>query len=108
MSKDRLHLRPIDRQCLLSLINQHLPDIEVWAYGSRVKGRSHEGSDLDLVLRKQNLTNIEPDRLAAFKEARQESAIPFLVEAKDWATLPASFLAEIEKDYEVLITQTQA
>ncbi len=44
---DRLHLQPKHREALL---REHLPDVEVWAYGSRVNGRSHDGSDLDLVL----------------------------------------------------------
>jgi predicted nucleotidyltransferase len=33
----------------------HLPDAEVLAYGSRVSGTAHDGSDLDLAVR--NLHN---------------------------------------------------
>jgi len=31
-----LHLRPQDRERLLAFLEIHLPDVEVWAYGSRV------------------------------------------------------------------------
>ena len=48
---ERLHLLPRHRERLEALLCEHLPDVEVWAYGSRVNGQSHDGSDLDLVLR---------------------------------------------------------
>ena len=43
-----LHLSPRHREEIEALLREHLPGVEVWAYGSRVTGRSHEGSDLDL------------------------------------------------------------
>lgn len=36
---------------LQTLLAQYVPQAEVWAYGSRVTGGAHEGSDLDVVLR---------------------------------------------------------
>ena len=48
---ERLHLSPKHRAVLEALLREHMPGVEVWAYGSRVDGRSHDGSDLDLVLR---------------------------------------------------------
>ena len=99
---DRLHLLPKHRQVLLALLRQHLPDVEVWAYGSRVNGRSHDGSDLDLVLRGPNLKEIPIGHLGDLEEAIRESNIPFLVEARDWARLPERFHREIERDHVVL------
>ncbi len=81
------------------LIRQYLSDIEVCAYGSRINGRSHDGSDLDLVLRSPDLTVIDSTKLYAFKENLQESTIPFLIEARDWAVLPESFHREIERNH---------
>lgn len=100
---ERLHLSPRHRQQIEALLRQHLPGVEVWAYGSRVSGRSHEGSDLDLVLRSSGLTKIDLSRLADFEEALQDSTIPFLVEARDWARLPQSFHREIEREHVVLV-----
>ena len=102
---ERLHLSLRHRQQIEALLRRHLPGVEVWAYGSRVSGRSHEGSDLDLVLRGFGLTKIEPSRLADFEEALRDSTIPFLVEARDWARLPQSFHREIERDHVVLVRE---
>ena len=103
---DRLHLKPKHRQVLEALLREHLPDVEVWAYGSRVSGHSHDGSDLDLVLRGPGLKEIPIGQLGDFEEAVRESSIPFLVEARDWARLPERFHREIERDHVVLMTRT--
>ena len=100
---ERLHLSERHRRALEALLREHLPGVEVWAYGSRVNGRSHDGSDLDLVLRGPGLEEIPTERLAAFKEAVRESTIPFLVEARDWVRLPERFHREIEREYVALL-----
>jgi len=100
---DRLHLLPRHRKILESLLREHLPGVEVWAYGSRVNGRSHDGSDLDLVLRGPDLQEIPLGQLGDFEEAVRESTIPFLVEARDWSRLPKRFYPEIERGYVVLV-----
>ena len=104
---DRLHLRPRHRRLLEGLLREHLPDVEVWAYGSRVNGRSHDGSDLDLVLRGPGLEEVPLDCLKDFEDAVRESMIPFLVEARDWATLPKRFHGEIERRYVVVRRDNQ-
>ncbi len=103
MLAERLHLAPGHRGMLEGLLHEHLPDVEVWAYGSRVSGRSHDGSDLDLVLRAPGLRRIEGARLAGFREALRQSNLPFLVEARDWARLPPRFHREIEREHVVLV-----
>ncbi len=102
---DRLHLATRHWRLLESLLRAHLPDVEVWAYGSRVSGRSHDGSDLDLVLRGPGLNEIPADRLLSFTDAVCNSSIPFLVEARDWARLPEHFQREIERDCVVVVPQ---
>ena len=99
---DRLHLSRHHRSILEGLLQEHLPDVEAWAYGSRGDGRSHDGCDLDLALRAPGLTKIPAGQLADFKDAIRESTIPFLVEARDWARLPEGFQREIERDHCVL------
>jgi predicted nucleotidyltransferase len=44
-------LRNKDRERLIAIFETSPVPIEVWAYGSRVNGSAHEGSDLDLVIR---------------------------------------------------------
>ena len=104
---DRLHLLPRHREMLVALLREHLPGIEVWAYGSRVNGQSHDGSDLDLVLRSPDLQKIPIGQVADFQEALRESNIPFLVEARDWARLPKGFHPEIEREYVVLVEKEE-
>ncbi len=101
MTTDRLDLPSRYRQELEALLSEHVPDVEVWAYGSRVNGRSHEGSDLDLVLRSQTLEPLGNDHFDLL-EALERSNIPILVQVHDWARLPSSFHQEIERDYVVV------
>ncbi|MXY93504.1 MAG: nucleotidyltransferase domain-containing protein [Caldilineaceae bacterium SB0670_bin_27] len=99
----RLHLRLRHRRMLENILRAHLPDVEVWAYGSRISGASHDGSDLDLVLRSPELNQIPVSKLADLDKALRESTIPFLIEARDWARLPENFHCEIIRDHVVLL-----
>ena len=99
-------LRDKDRQTLLNLFAAATVPIEVWAYGSRVKGTAHEGSDLDLVVRGGNLEKLPLDIFMQLKERITESNIPIVVELFDWARLPQSFLRNIEAEHEVLYSNT--
>ncbi|MEI7795357.1 MAG: nucleotidyltransferase domain-containing protein [Methylococcaceae bacterium] len=102
MTESKLYLRDKDKQRLLKLLVDYLPNVTAWAYGSRVKGEAHEASDLDLVLRSTDLGRIPIDALEDFLQALNDSNIPILVEARDWARLPVSFHEEILKNYVVL------
>lgn len=98
---DRLDLPLRYREMLDALLQKYVPSAEVWAYGSRINGRCHEGSDLDLVIRSSTLEPLdyEYDELL---EALEQSSLPILVQAHDWARLPESFHREIERDYVVV------
>lgn len=95
-------LRDKDKAKLLQIFSSVDLPIEVWAYGSRVSGTAHTGSDLDLVIRRQRLQKTPMDVLLALKEKIQESNIPIVVELFDWARLPESFHQCIEAEHEVL------
>ena len=99
---ERLHLLPRHREQLNRLLKCYLPNVEVWAYGSRVNGKSHDASDLDLVLRAAEMQEIPLTVLTDFRKALQESSIPFLVEFQDWGRIPEDFHREIERNYVVL------
>ena len=103
-----LHLPLRHRKEIVALLNKYLPGVEVWVYGSRVNGRSHDGSDLDLVLRGPKLAEIDTSRIADFIEALQDSTIPFLVEARDWARLPESFHHEVEREHVALVGEGES
>ena len=98
---DRLDLPLRYRRELEALLREHVLDAEVWAYGSRITGESHPASDLDLVLRSPT---VEPlgGGFSDLLEALEDSNIPILLQAHDWARLPESFHREIERDYVVV------
>ena len=98
----RLNLAPQHLARLQILLAQYVPDAEVWAYGSRVNGGAHEGSDLDLVLRNPTHLAHNLEGWLELKEALQNSTLPILVEVHLWAHLPTSFRPNIEAGYVVL------
>lgn len=99
-----LALRPQHLAMLRALLQRHLPQAEVWAYGSRVIGNGHDASDLDLVVRQPNDLKQETPELGETQEAMSESNLPIRVEIVDWARIPASFHREIEQAYVVVQT----
>ena len=61
----------------LDLANTHLPGVEIWAYGSRVRGNPRRYSDLYLVA----FTNPGQRPLADnLREALEESDLPIRVD----------------------------
>ena len=97
-------LREKDKQALIDIFNQTKLNIEVWAYGSRVNGTAHNGSDLDLVIRTKDLTQLDIDAYLKIKDTIQKSNIPILIDIFDWARLPQSFHNNILQNYEVLFS----
>ncbi len=98
----KLDLRPQHLAMLRALLQQHLPQAEVWAYGSRVNGNGHDASDLDLVVRQPADLKQETPALWEAKEALVESNLPIRMDVVDWAYIPDSFHREIERAYVVV------
>lgn len=84
------------------LLAVHAPEAEVWAYGSRVNGRAHAASDLDLVLRHPTDLTQRQNGLDELKAAFSESNLPFWVDVMDWSRVPESFRQEIAREYVVV------
>lgn len=51
-----INLRANDLDLLQKIFRDYCPDAEIWAYGSRVNGDSHSGSDLDLTVKASTTT----------------------------------------------------
>lgn len=102
---DSLQLRPQDREVLQGLLARFVPSMEAWAYGSRVSGRPHALSDLDLVIRNPaDLKKQQGPEFWELKEALSESNILCIVDLHDWARLPAEFYPNIEVQHVTLQT----
>ncbi len=95
-------LKDKHRQLLEALFRSLEQPIEVWAYGSRVQGTAHEGSNLDLVVRTADLQPLPPGVLARLREQLRESNLPIPVDVADWGTLPESFRQKVKRHYEPL------
>jgi predicted nucleotidyltransferase len=102
-----LDLRPEWLELIRRLIAVHLPDAEVIAYGSRVNGTAHGGSDLDLVARNPHDPQLLFRNLGRLREAFAESNLPILVDIQDWARIPDSFREEIERTGVVVFLQAE-
>ena len=91
-----------DKQVLIQLFSSINKPIEVIAYGSRVNNTAHDGSDLDLVIRTNNHEPLNENIYSNLVEKIRQSNIPFLVELRDWNTLPTSFHKQIEKNSTII------
>lgn len=93
------------RRLVLELIERHLPDTDVWAYGSRVKWTSRPDSDLDLVVFSGPEQN---GRVSDLREAFEDSDLPFRVDVLTGDDLPESFLKQIDHEHYPLTYQPSA
>ena len=89
-----IDLRADEYREIARLLQHHLPDTEVWAYGSRVKGTARPASDLDLVTFASAGQNEAVSRL---REAFDESPLPFRVDLFVWDSVPKEFRKNIEE-----------
>lgn len=97
-----IDLSPEHKSRLLNAIGKYMPNVEILAYGSRINGRSHDGSDLDIALRTHDLKPIEFGLFALLRQAIDDANLPFIVDIRDWASLPSNFKEEILKQPVVL------
>jgi type I restriction enzyme S subunit len=79
---------------------KHVPECEVWAFGSRATWTAKEHSDLDLVIVGPN--KLETRVFNSLKEAFDESALPYRVDVLDWHGISPEFKRNIEKNYVVI------
>ncbi|NOT20258.1 MAG: nucleotidyltransferase domain-containing protein [Sideroxydans sp.] len=91
-----IDLNPRDWEIVRTILARHVPQYEVWAFGSRTKGTAKEYSDLDLAI----ITD-QPISLAlsaAIADDFAESDLPIKVDVVDWATTSETFRRIIEKE----------
>lgn len=69
-------LKPKYRQMLFDIFSELTLPVEVWAYGSRVKGTAHDGSDLDLVVRTQDGEKLPIDLFMELQEKFVKAMFP--------------------------------
>lgn len=96
-----INLREKDKERLLAIFSGTNEPFEVWAYGSRVNGTAHPGSDLDLVVKTSDGSQFPQELLRHLRNLIEDSNIPIIVELRDFAVLPEYFRKSILSGYEV-------
>lgn len=78
------------------ILQTHVPQHEVWAFGSRVHGAVKPYSDLDLAIITQHPLPLSV--LGSLQDAFAESDLPWRVDVVDWACTSESFRRIIEQN----------
>ncbi len=92
-------LAPKHRYLLLTLLQRHVPDRTVWAFGSRATGKYlRRFSDLDLAVEHSLPSQIRSDLL----EALDDSDLPVKVDLVELDRVDAAFAARIRPDFVAL------
>ncbi|MDQ6986843.1 MAG: nucleotidyltransferase domain-containing protein [Mariprofundaceae bacterium] len=90
-----------DLAIVKDLLCTHIPELEVWAFGSRVHGRTlKKFSDIDLAVIGE--APIEAALLEELKEAFDASDLPFRVDVVDYASASQTFRDIIQREHEVI------
>jgi predicted nucleotidyltransferase len=93
-------IREKDRKNIIELAKRSIKTpSKILAYGSRVNGKAHDMSDLDLVIVSDNGKTLNINELNDFKEKLRDSNIPILVQVMDWYRIPESFHENILNNY---------
>ena len=95
----RLNIKPEYLEMLQDVFKKYCPYAEIWVYGSRIKNQSHDGSDIDMVVKNFNDNN---KNLSELKQFLNDSNVPFLMDIEEFDKLPDYFQKEILKDYEII------
>jgi type I restriction enzyme S subunit len=90
-----IDLNPRDWEIVRNILARHVPQYEVWAFGSRAKGVAREYSDLDLAIISNQPLGLSLS--AAISDEFVESDLPIKVDVVDWATTSEAFRRVIEK-----------
>lgn len=99
---DNLFVKPQYLKMLTDIFEQYCPNAEIWAYGSRVNGDAHEGSDLDMVVKNFHSNTA---KLSELRELITNSNIPFLTDINEFDKLPKYFQNEILKKYVIIFNK---
>ena len=93
-------LRTSELELVRKILADTIPNLEVWAFGSRVHRRQlKEFSDLDLVVFTQKGQLLD---LGVLRENLTDSDLPFTVDVSSWAQLPDWLQQEILQEHVIL------
>ena len=92
----KIDIRPDYWDIVRDILQKHVPQYAVWAFGSRAKWTAKEYSDLDLSIITDKPLSL--DVSASLSDDLSESDLPWKVDIVDWASTSESFRKVIERD----------
>ena len=92
-----IDLNPNHLGTVKAILAEHVPECEVWAFGSRATWTAKDYSDLDLAVVGEG--PLDWRTLGRLKESFEESDLPMRVDVLDWYGISESFREVIERDY---------
>lgn len=95
-SMPKIDLNPSEWEEVKRILKTHVPEYDVWAFGSRVTGTAKPYSDLDLAVITEHPLPLA--KKADLITALEESDLTFRVDIVDWATTNEKFRRIIERD----------
>ncbi len=96
MNDSQIDVRPDHWVIVAGILKKHVPDHEVWAFGSRATRSAKQYSDLDLAVITQE--PMSSAVRAALADDFSLSDLPFKVDIVDWANTSEAFRKIIERD----------
>ena len=102
---DSIELKTSELDLVRKILADTIPDLEVWAFGSRVHRRQlKEFSDLDLVVLPAEDPLLD---LVVLRENLADSDLPCTVDVSSWSQLPNWLQQEILQDHVILQASKQ-
>lgn len=92
-----LHLDPTQLNIVKAILQKHIPDMPVWAFGSRVSGTHRQYSDLDLAICGEE--KISLSTLIDLKEAFSQSDLDIKIDIIDMQDIHHDFKKNIEQQH---------
>jgi uncharacterized protein len=96
-----LELEPRHLVAVRRILEAHVPECDVRAFGSRVKGRAKPYSDLDLAV--MTTSPLPIDVKVRLEHAFTESDLPFKVDVLYWDEIGEGFRRLIEQGWEWIL-----
>ena len=93
-------ITPEQWEIVAAILDRHVPDKAVWAFGSRATRTAKPYSDLDLAIIGESALPLS--LLAALEHDFTESDLPFKVDLVDWTSTSPTFRTIIESHRVVL------
>jgi predicted nucleotidyltransferase len=96
----KIEISPAHWATVAEILQRHLSNRTVWAFGSRAKFTAKPYSDLDLVIVSDQ--SMPLSTLATLEHDFTESDLPFKVDVLDWATTSDVFRNIIQQTHTIV------